>query len=110
MGGAAVREQQPLVGQQQHLTGGGSQHGDRAGQAGASQHVPEHPARLYLGDGDAHPARCRAVGLQLAGQHDAHPAVGFACQNKRFAFAIAAHNGTQLSQQGLQLFRGQTIE
>ena len=31
-------------------------------------------------------------------------------QNKRFAFAIAAHNGTQLSQQGLQLFRGQTIE
>ena len=43
--------------------------------------------------------------FQLTGQYDAHPAVGFARQNKRFAFAIAAHNGTQLSQQGLQLFR-----
>ena len=26
------------------------------------------------------------------------------------SFAVAAHNGTQLGQQGLQLFRGQTIE
>ena len=110
VGGAAVREQQPLVGQQQHLTGGGSQHGDRAGQAGASQHVPEHPARLYLGDGDAHPARCRAVGLQLAGQHDAHPAAGLPRQHKGFALAVAAHTAPQPGQQRAELRSGKPRE
>ena len=110
VGGAAVREQQPLVGQQQHLTGGSSQHGDRAGQAGTAQHVPEHPARLYPGNGDAHSARCRAVGLQFAGQHDAYPAAGLPRQHKGFALAVAAHTGPQPGQQRAELRSGKTRE
>lgn len=103
-------KQQPLVGNQQHLAGHRSHHRDRACQTGTAQHIAEHAARLHVGDGNARTLRPGTVGFQLTGQYDAHPAVGFARQNKRFAFAIAAHNGTQLSQQGLQLFRGQTIE
>ena len=60
--------------------------------------------RLYLGDGDAHPARCRAVGLQLAGQHDAHPAAGLPRQHKGFALAVAAHTAPQ---PGLSVLCGQ---
>ena len=110
VGEAAVREQQPLVGQQQHLTGGSSQHGDRAGQAGTAQHVPEHPAQLYPGNGDAHSARCRAVGLQLAGQHDAYPAAGLPRQHKGFALAVAAHPGPQPGQQRAELRSGKPCE
>ena len=92
------------------LAGHRSHHRDRACQTGTAQHIAEHAARFHVGDGNARTLRPGTVGFQLTGQYDAHPAVGFARQNKRFAFAIAAHNGTQLSQQGLQLFRGQTIE
>ena len=110
VGWAAVREQQPLVGQQQHLAGDSSQHGDRAGQAGTAQHVSEHPARLYPGNGDACPARRRTVGLQLTGQHDAYPAAGLPRQHKGFALAVAAHTCPQPGQQRAELRSGKTRE
>ena len=107
---AAVRQQKLLVGDEQHLAGHRCHHCDRAGPAGTAQHIAEHPARLHVGDGDTGALRPGTVGFQLAVQHNAYPAAGFARQHKGLALAVAAHHGAQLAQQGLQLFSGQTIE
>ena len=74
---------------------------------GTAQNITEHAARLHVGDGDTCPLRAGAVGFQLARQHDTHPAVGCTRQHKGFALAVAAHSGTQLREQCLQLFSGQ---
>ena len=108
VGGAAVREQQPFVGDQQHLTGAGRQHGHRAGKAGTAQYVAEHAARLHAGDGDAGTLRAGAVGFQLAGQHNTDPVVRLARKHKGFALAVTADHGTQLGEQGLQFFGRET--
>ena len=94
---AAVRQQKLLVRDEQHLTGYRCHNRDRAGPAGTAQHIAEHPARLHVGDGDTGALRPGTVGFQLAVQHNAYSAAGFARQHKGLALAVAAHHGTQLA-------------
>ena len=102
VGGAAVREEQPLIGEEQHLAAGSCHHGDGAVQTGAAQHIAEDAARHHPGDGHTGPARRRAVGFDAAGEHDAHPAVGHPRLHQGFALAVAADHRTQLAQQNAE--------
>ena len=101
-GSGAVRLEQLLVGEEQDLAGGGCHHRDRAVQAGTAQHVTKHAPRPHMGDGDPCPARCRAVGLDASGQHNADPAAGGSGLHQRLAPAITADAGPQLTEQGAQ--------
>ena len=94
-GGAAVGAEQPVVGDQQHLAGGAGGHGDRAGQAGAAQHIPKYPARPHPGDGQAAAVGGQPRRLDGPGQDDPHAVAGLAGPDQHRPPDIAAPHRPQ---------------